>query len=921
MKKLLIMTLALFSLTGAYAQEGEEGEVVLPVFTKSLNSLIEDAKFIVADAHYTKGQATLQNAINAAEAQMPTLADNESVRQEMITLQAAIDEFVFGNDYADATELVQNPSFSIDGNNSKTITSWTVKNFKQNRRDAATYETTRSGYTIHYFAEQWIASPNKLTNGDISQVLTKLPAGHYRMTADCFVHYQKYDDTCEEAVGVELYANNVVREVGQTGFSDSEAAAFSLDFDVAEGEEVTIGFRYNDANYNWLGWDNVTLLFIGDPQVYNDYVYAEKYAAAIEALNASLTAAKEALASEDAPFYRNELQTAIDVATAKLEATDLDELAEAKEALDAVVASFKDYNKHYTALKAAIEAAEALLATDGMTNGTEQFQEAINTAKAQMASAAADYANDAEGGVALTDAAVATLKQAESVFRVLNACYAHPANVITNGSMANTDGWEILVPGSNPGLHINTSGNVTNFSTPFMECWVNNTNYGQENYARQTVNALPSGQELPSGYYVLKAACLATRQDQPDLKVSGVTLRFEDQQAEVQTANGVANIYNLGYLKEQAGGELTIGLYIDENTDANWIAWDEVELQFVGDKDKYIEDYTKAVLGESLAELKKTLDDVLLAIEDVDMNGVDFETTDLYWAIDEANDILSHPTEFTKEEVLMAIQNLNESLSLFYASGVSPKEGKTFNFTKLIKNADFDLEPAGEWTVEVENGTLPSGTDCAYWWFGGSTGLNLIQDFSQTLMGMPAGNYLLEVNAAVRVDMNYSTDGYTAENLPNNLTSCKFYANNDSCDVHPFFYEDEEKGLTLAKMLDMTNDWDYRHGNGTLIDYMLKESGYFITALPFKLDEQGDIKIGFRVELPKLAGQMPFIDYFHLNFYGNQDPTAITSLTSSETQAPAGIYNLKGQLVSRDNNVKGLAKGLYITNGRMIVIK
>ena len=912
-KTLLFMAMALFSLTGAFAQEEGE-EVVVPVFTKSLNSLIEDAKFIVADAHYTKGQAALQAAIDAAEAQVATLADNSAVRQEMITLQAAIDDFVFGNDYADATELVQNPSFSIDGNNSKTITSWTVKNFKQNRRDAATYETTRAGYSVHYFAEQWVASPNTLGSGDMSQVLSKLPAGHYRLTADCFVHYQKYDETVEEATGVELYAGDVVREVGQTGFSDGETAAFSLDFDVAEGQEVTIGFRYNEANFNWLGWDNVTLTFVGDPQIYNDYVYAEKYEAAITALNESLTAAKEAFASEDAPFYRNEMQAAIETAEAKLAATDLDELAEAKENLDAELAKFKDYNKHYTALKAAIEAAEALLATEDMTNGTTDFEAAIGVAKAMLNDAAHNYANDAEGGVAVTDATLEALKLAESTFRVRNACYAHPANVITNGSMETTDGWEILVPGSNPGLHINTSGNVTNFSKPFMECWVNNTNYGQENYARQTVNALPSGLELPNGYYVLKAAALATRQDQADLKVSGVTLRFQDQEVAVQTANGVANIYTLGYMKEQAGGELTIGLYIDEATDANWIAWDEVELQFVGDKDKYIADYTKAVLGESLAELQKTLDDVQAAIEDVDMNGVDFESTALFWAIDEATDILGHPTEFTKEEVMMAIKNLNESLALFYASGVSPKEGKTFDFTKLIQNAEFDVDGAAGWTVG-EGSELPAGTDCAYWWFGSSTTFELTQDFYQELSGMPAGNYLLEVNAAIRVDMNYSVENYKPENLPNVLTSCYFYANENTCDVHPFFYEDAEKGLTLEKMLDMTNDYDYRHGNGTLIDYMLKESGYFVTALPFKLDEEGSIKLGFHLELPVRGGQMPFIDYFHLNFYGKQDPTAITSLINSEAQAPAGIYNLNGQ------KVKNAQKGLYIINGRKVVIK
>ena len=68
---------------------------------------------------------------------------------------------------------------------------------------------------------------------------------------------------------------------------------------------------------------------------------------------------------------------------------------------------------------------------------------------------------------------------------------------------------------------------------------------------------------------MLKAAALATRQGQPDVKVSGVTLRFGEQEVAVQTADGVANIYRIGFDKPEAGGELSFGLYIDENTDAN----------------------------------------------------------------------------------------------------------------------------------------------------------------------------------------------------------------------------------------------------------------------------------------------------------------------------------------------------------------
>ena len=929
-KQLLLMAMAVFSLSTGYAQEegGEEEPTPEIVYTKSFQTLIDDAKYLSTSSYYTTGQSALLDAISNAEAVISTLETNEAVHDAMKTLQAAINEFVDGNGHADATEKVLNNSFDKDGNNSKTITSWTVQNFKQNHRDQATYTTTRGGYSIHYFAEQWIAAGSGplAGAGNMSQVVTGLPAGHYRLTADIFAHNQKYDETCEEAVGIQLFANDVVREVGITGITDNDGAAFSVDFDVTEGQDPTIGFRFENTNVNWLGWDNVTLYYIGNPDDYNSIVDAEKLAAIKEVLTTTLATATEALNSKDAPFYRTELQTAITEISALLETGTLDELTAAKERLDETLKAFNDYNKHYTNLKTAIANAEALVAEGVMTVGLDQFQMAINDAKGKLAQAATDFAEDAEGGVIFVDDALEELKKAESTFRVQNASYANPANVITNGGMSSTDGWDILVPGANPGLHINTSGNVTNFSKPFMECWVNNTDYGQANYARQTVNALPNGVELPKGYYVLKAAALATRQDQPNLEVSGVTLRFQNQEVAVHTANGVGNIYRIGFDKPEAGGELSFGLYIDEATNANWIAWDEVELQFVGDKEKYLADYAEAVLGESLNKLREAVEAANAAIEEVNMEGVDFEDTDLYMCLEDAEWVLSDPvgSGYTKEMVDILVEQLYKAINDFYTSGVSPKEGQSFNFTSMIKNADFDAEPGTEWTVETENGVLPGGTDCANWWFGSSGPSELTQEFSQTIAGLPAGNYLLDVNAAVRVDMSYSIDGYTAENLPNNLTLCKVYANNDSTDVHPFFYEDEALGLTLESMLLMTNDDDYRHGNGSLINDMLKGTDYYHSYVPFKLEERGSVKIGFRIELPKKGGQMPFIDYFHLFYYGkNEVLTGIADVTKSNAEQimPVGIYNMKGQLVRANNDVKGLAKGLYIISGKKVVIK
>ena len=922
-KTLLLMAMALFTFAGANAQNEDS-----PVFTKTLSSVIEDAKFIVADSHYTTGQDALQKAIDTAEGSIATLASNEEAREALKALQAAIDEFVYGNPHADATEKIQNPSFNKDGNNATAITSWTVKNFKQNRRSVS-YATTRSSesedviYVITDFVEQWANTSvgNINGTGDISQAVKGLPAGHYRLTADIFANNQRTEGVLEDATGIELYANDVVREIGLTDIGGgTNAAAFSVDFDVKEGEEPTIGFRFKEININWLGWDNVTLFYIGDPEAYNNIVNVEKIAAAKEALAASVKAANEALADENAPFYKAELKAAVDAANALTDAATLDELTEAKTNVDTELSTFNGYNSHYAALKTAIDEAEAFIA-GGMTNGADKFQEAINAAKTQLATAASDYTADAEGGAALTDTALAELNKAESSFRVLNASYANPANVITNGDMSSTAGWTILAEGANPDLHINTSGSVTNFSTPFMECWVNNTNYGKTNYATQTVNALPDGQELPAGYYVLKAAALATRQDQAGLKVSGVTLKFQDQEVAVQTENGIAKVYTLGFDKKEAGGELTFGLYIDENTDANWIAWDEVELQLVGDKDKYIADRTKAVLGESLEELTEAVANTKKAIEEVDLNGVVVEDTDLGWTLGEAQYVLENPGDeaiVTKEYIAQLIKELSDNLVKFYSSGVSPKAGKSFDFTSFIVNADFDVEATTGWTA-AEGSELPSGTDCPYWWYGSSTTMELTQEFYQELSNMPAGNYVLDVNAAIRVDMTYATTAYTAENLPSNMTYCKVFANDQEADVHPFFYEDEAKGLTLENMMEMTNDWDYRHGNGTLIDYMLKQSGHFNSLVPFTLEKEGNIKIGFRMELPKRGGQMPFINYFHLYYYGTADPTAINGIAADNSEAPAGVYNLQGQYVGPTTN--GLAKGLYIVGGQKVIIR
>ena len=892
-----------------------------PVHTKALNSVIADAEAIVASEDYTEGKTALQEAITTATSGITELADDAAVRDAIVTLQAAIDQFLLDNEdggrIADATAKVTNPSFDKDGNNSKTVTGWVVNNFKQNRR-AVSYPGTSSTSMVD-FIEQWANATALSGNGDIHQVLSGLPAGHYRLTADILTVSQKTADLVD-LEGVQLYANESIREIGLSGTAAQEqAVTYSVDVVIAESEDLTIGFRFDNTNINWLGWDNIKLSFIGDAEAYQAQQDAELLAAAKATLSANIEAAK-ALIDANHPLYNAELNTAIESATAALEAGTIDEVQAAIDDLASSVNLFNDFNKSYVNFLAAIEKAQALLADESYTQGRADLETAIAAAQAALPEGVQYPVGSAEN---FYKEARATLEVAQSQFLVANASYQHPANVITNGGMSNTNGWDILVPGANPGLHINASGNVENFSKPFMECWVNNTNYGQENYAKQTIDVLPDGSPLPAGYYVLKAACLATRQDQASLEVSGVTLRIGDESVNVHTANGVANIYTIGYEQATAGNPITFGLFIDAETDANWIAWDEVELQYVGDKDAYLAEYTKAILGESLSNLQAEVDKVQQMLTTVDVTNADID--ELNFALENAQDLLDNPLSATIESLEEALDYLVDSEASFTLSGAKPINGNFFDFTSLITNPNFDIADASGWqTAEptAEDGmVLPSGTDCAYWWFGGSTTMSLLQDFRQTIENMPAGNYLLDVNASIRLDMTYSTSGYTEENKYNNYTRCQVYANEETADVHPFFYEDEAKGLTLESMLAMTNDYDYRHGNGTLIDDMLKASGLFHVLVPFTLEERGDITMGFLVELPKRNGQMPFIDSFALTFYGDQDvaeATGIKTICNAQgtiQKADTPIYNLAGQRLLK------LQKGINIVNGKKVVVK
>ena len=49
-------------------------------------------------------------------------------------------------------------------------------------------------------------------------------------------------------------------------------------------------------------------------------------------------------------------------------------------------------------------------------------------------------------------------------------------------------------------------------------------------------------------------------------------------------------------------------------------------------------------------------------------------------------------------------------------------------------------------------------------------------------------------------------------------------------------------------------------------------------------------------------------------------PTSINRVTAPASAASAAIYTLDGRLASKDGNTQALAKGIYVQNGKKVVI-
>lgn len=113
------------------------------------------------------------------------------------------------------------------------------------------------------FMEVWI-NGWALDNGKISQTLTNLPAGNYRLECDAIATWQ--DDASVEVTGVSLFAGN---EKTAMATGNRKPQHFSVTFENRMTKDVKIGIDINSTNANWVAMDNVRLYYLGEATPYN----------------------------------------------------------------------------------------------------------------------------------------------------------------------------------------------------------------------------------------------------------------------------------------------------------------------------------------------------------------------------------------------------------------------------------------------------------------------------------------------------------------------------------------------------------------------------------------------------------------------------------------------------------------------------
>jgi len=590
----------------------------------------------------------------------------------------------------DVTGYITNPGFEY-----RDMSGWTVE-------PAGYFQTQNNnqGFKVGgYYAEKWQAS-GALPEGTMSQTISSLPAGYYKLTAN-------------------LGGNGTFVDLNGKTAQWTADGNYTVGYVLAEGEDLTItAGKTAEGTANWIHFDNFKLQFCGD------------VAKALEDLIAQVSGYESKLPVD---AYS---QLAADVAAYDQTYTDVDELLAAIDAVqalydkaDALVPLVADYN-------AALERANVAAATTDKI--WEQLRENLNSTIE-----AYDPMRE-QTGEAYT-AATQALNEAAAAVETSIASY----KIIASGEVPTNslDGW---VTTNTNTLQVNTwskEEDGTQMYTPFIENWVYRDNVlgdgevyytlaglqpGEVYFAQALVRAYSEAGNVPNGpnFFINDV--------ETDMTAEGTAFTYNDMQGYFGTLGGVATVAE--------DGTIRLGVKIS-GANYNWVSFKNVAIQSMDDAlqaaiDKVEAFYPNVPLGvrtaceqmiagydnlstaaeyEAAIQALNTKADELPAIvlaydkylalkavadELVEVESDDYmERNNLDKSAEAINDDVNAAID--QAAINAATESLRSSM-VAYVNIASPTEGNQFNLTFMLTNPNLEgftaWQPAEGWYTDRTTG-------------------------------------------------------------------------------------------------------------------------------------------------------------------------------------------------------------------------
>lgn len=251
-------------------------------------------------------------------------------------------------------------------------------------------------------------------------------------------------------------------------------------------------------------------------------------------------------------------------------------------------------------------------------------------------------------------------------------------------------------------------------------------------------------------------------------------------------------------------------------------------------------------------------------------------------------------------------EEANTALRNFLGDVVAASADEPFDISFLLQNAGMDA--ADGWSMEPTlNYSCGEFYQRAY-------------DMNQKLNRMPVGVYELKVQAFQRPGSTTAAyQDYQAGK--NNVDAFIYLGNvNNKQNICHIMDGAQQKKLMSGKEASV--------GNQYVPDDMASAAKYFAAGIyensvKVTTKYRTTMTIGMKSEKNTGSSWWSICDNFRLYYYGSEEPsTGILEVTVDKAHTQQGIYTLGGQLVKKNGkNLSGLPQGIYIVDGKKVVVK